>query len=176
MSGWLRSAAAPPSPHSPLSSLHPPTTLPATTLTPPHTCCSAALWMHLICINKWMDGVCYWRFAFFIFLPPHLNEFRTAWGVKIRGQTESLFAAVTLWFYARWRRRLCLRYFPSSLLPFFFYRKQILFLTFCTFCNVWFIISWIKFCPFVAPLFCCFFFPSSEVDEWWSRVGKNNLF
>lgn len=50
----------------PPSSLHPPTTTPpATTLTPPRICCSTALWMHLICIDKWMDGVCYWRFRFF---------------------------------------------------------------------------------------------------------------
>lgn len=58
--------------------LPPPTTLPPPpsthpplrrqpTLAPPHACSSAALWMHLICINKWMDGVCYWRLAFFLF-------------------------------------------------------------------------------------------------------------
>lgn len=120
MSGCLRSAAA-------LHSSHPPATPPATTLTP-HARCSAPLWMHLICINKWMDGVCYWRFGFFLF-----SSCRHILMNSGQHEERKSEAKLNLFFFLTRRSNFvilsalasvgcvsALR-FPSSFLPFFFF-------------------------------------------------------
>lgn len=125
VSDCLWSAAAPPpspTPNPPLCR-QPPSRLPVLTAARRYGRISFAL------TSGWMVFVI-GALVLFFFLLAHLNEFRTAWGAKIRGQTESfllfffvLLAAATLWFYARWRQ-LCLRSsFPSS--PFLFFLKNI---------------------------------------------------